>query len=234
MPTSMSASRTPGWADSPARLPQSVTRGGRARRGGTTSRSSPNDGCSQRTRKNPSHAEAPLPFREAPSDGLAVHAWSRQASAPSAAPCGGANTYIQRAEATATSPGPRERAGLIDAPEIGPDIASRPTVPPIASAAASPTARVSVACDGDDDEHEEERQHDLPDQRLPVGAGWHCRANAAPRRRAVPAREPRPRARPRAEPLSRRRHDSHGKWRVSANAKETAGLRCAPETWPTA
>ena len=39
-----------------------------------------------------------------------------------------------------------ERAGLIEAPEIGPpNIASRPTVPPIAIAAASPTARVSVA-----------------------------------------------------------------------------------------
>jgi hypothetical protein len=41
---------------------------------------------------------------------------------------------------------PIERAGFIDAPVIGPpNIASSPTVPPIAIAAASPTARVSVA-----------------------------------------------------------------------------------------
>ena len=46
----------------------------------------------------------------------------------------------------ATTAGPIERAGFIDAPEIGPpNIASSPTVPPIAIAAASPTARVSVA-----------------------------------------------------------------------------------------
>jgi glycerol uptake facilitator-like aquaporin len=45
-----------------------------------------------------------------------------------------------------TSAGPSERAGFIEAPEIGPpNSASRPTVPPIAMAAASPTARVSVA-----------------------------------------------------------------------------------------
>ena len=42
--------------------------------------------------------------------------------------------------------GPIERIGFIDAPEIGPpNIASSPIVPPIAIAAASPTARVSVA-----------------------------------------------------------------------------------------
>jgi hypothetical protein len=42
--------------------------------------------------------------------------------------------------------GLNERAGFIDAPVIGPpNSASRPTVPPIASAAAAPTARVSVA-----------------------------------------------------------------------------------------
>ena len=45
-----------------------------------------------------------------------------------------------------TSAGPIERAGFIDAPEIGPpNNASSPTVAPIAIAAASPTARVSVA-----------------------------------------------------------------------------------------
>ena len=43
-------------------------------------------------------------------------------------------------------PGPSERIGFIDAPEIGPpNIASRPIVAAIAIAAASPTARVSVA-----------------------------------------------------------------------------------------
>src|SRR5881275_2305717 len=45
-----------------------------------------------------------------------------------------------------TSAGPSERIGFIEAPEIGPpNIASSPIVPPIAIAAASPTARVSVA-----------------------------------------------------------------------------------------
>ena len=45
-----------------------------------------------------------------------------------------------------TSAGPSERAGFIEAPVIGPpNSASRPTVPPIAIAAAAPTARVSVA-----------------------------------------------------------------------------------------
>ena len=44
------------------------------------------------------------------------------------------------------SAGPKLRAGFIDAPVIGPPkSASRPTVPPIASAAAAPTARASVA-----------------------------------------------------------------------------------------
>ena len=42
--------------------------------------------------------------------------------------------------------GPSERAGFIDAPVMEPpNIASSPTVPPIAIAAASPTACVSVA-----------------------------------------------------------------------------------------
>jgi hypothetical protein len=45
-----------------------------------------------------------------------------------------------------TSAGPSERIGFVEAPEIGPpNIASRAIVPPIAIAAASPTARVSVA-----------------------------------------------------------------------------------------
>ena len=26
----------------------------------------------------------------------------------------------------------------------------------------------------------------------------------------------------------------HGKWRVSAKPNDTAGLKCAPETWPSA
>ena len=44
------------------------------------------------------------------------------------------------------SAGPNERAGFIDAPVTGPpNSASSPTVPPIAIAAAAPTARVSVA-----------------------------------------------------------------------------------------
>ena len=67
-------------------------------------------------------------------------------------------------------PGPSERAGFIEAPVIGPpNIASRPTVPPTAIAAASPTARVSVAT-ANDHEHEEEGEDRLPEERLAVGA----------------------------------------------------------------
>ena len=33
-------------------------------------------------------------------------------------------------------------------------------------------------------------------------------------------------------PVADRR--GQGKWRVSANEKVTAGLKCAPEMWPTA
>ncbi|HEU4977747.1 MAG TPA: hypothetical protein VFT42_02525 [Solirubrobacteraceae bacterium] len=45
-----------------------------------------------------------------------------------------------------TSAGPNERAGFMLAPVTGPPTrASRPIVPPIAMAAAAPTARVSVA-----------------------------------------------------------------------------------------
>ena len=45
-----------------------------------------------------------------------------------------------------TRAGPIERAGFIEAPVTGPPKrASSPTVPPMAIAAAAPTARVSVA-----------------------------------------------------------------------------------------
>src|SRR3954462_12057340 len=48
-----------------------------------------------------------------------------------------------------TGAGPSERAGFIDAPEIGPpNIASRPTVPPIAIAAASPKVPTASARSG--------------------------------------------------------------------------------------
>jgi hypothetical protein len=62
--------------------------------------------------------------------------------------------------------------GFIDAPEIGPsNIASSPIVPPIAIAAASPTARVSVAI-GEDYEHQEGAHDKLPEERLRLRAGW--------------------------------------------------------------
>src|SRR5579862_4429100 len=69
------------------------------------------------------------------------------ASPPSEAPTTGARTYTQSAcRLPETRAGPSERIGFIEAPLIGPpNIASRPIVPPIAIAAASPTARVSVA-----------------------------------------------------------------------------------------
>jgi hypothetical protein len=49
-------------------------------------------------------------------------------------------------DAVRVPPGTWRGIGFIEAPVIGPaNIASRPIVPPIAIAAASPTARVSVA-----------------------------------------------------------------------------------------
>src|SRR5207248_4088482 len=66
---------------------------------------------------------------------------SWQASPPTDVPRTGATRYSQSAwRSPETSAGPSERMGFIDAPEIGPPtIASRPIVPPIAIAAASPT-----------------------------------------------------------------------------------------------
>ena len=64
--------------------------------------------------------------------------------------CGGSPELVLRGELLPPprriSPRlPNDRAGFIDVPVIGPpNSASRPTVPPIASAAAAPTARVSV------------------------------------------------------------------------------------------
>jgi hypothetical protein len=62
-------------------------------------------------------------------------------------PKSGASRYSQRAwSSPLTRAGPSERAGFIEAPEMRPPkMASSATVPPIAIAAASPTARVSVA-----------------------------------------------------------------------------------------
>ena len=63
-----------------------------------------------------------------------------------AAPTPGRRGRPRSSEVAGAIAGPSERAGFIEAPVIGPpNIASRPTVPPIAIAAASPTARVSVA-----------------------------------------------------------------------------------------
>src|SRR5579859_805261 len=82
---------------------------------------------------------------------MALHALAsrsqRYTSAPHAAPSSGAATYTHCAVHTpATRAGPSDRAGFIDAPEIGPaNSASNPTVAPMANAAACPTARVSVA-----------------------------------------------------------------------------------------
>src|SRR6185503_11233770 len=64
-----------------------------------------------------------------------------------AAPTNGAVRYTQRPlVGPPAMAGARLRAGFIDAPVIGPpNIASRPTVAPIAIAASCPWARVSVA-----------------------------------------------------------------------------------------
>src|SRR3954454_22240931 len=63
------------------------------------------------------------------------------------APKTGPTTYIQKSvHSPDASAGPNERAGFIDAPVTGPpNSASSPTAPPMAIAAAAPTARVSVA-----------------------------------------------------------------------------------------
>lgn len=77
-----------------------------------------------------------------------------------------------------------ERAGFIEAPLIGPPTnAPSATVPPIAIAAPWPTARVSVAT-ATNDQHQEEGQDDLPDERLDVAAGrlGHAQRYVAQRR----------------------------------------------------
>ena len=63
------------------------------------------------------------------------------------APTSGAARYTQmEVRSPDTIAGPSDRAGFMEAPVTGPpNIASSPTAPPIAIAAASPTARVSVA-----------------------------------------------------------------------------------------
>ena len=129
--------------------------------------------------------------------------------------------------------GPAERIGFIEAPLIGPPtIASRPIVPPIAIAAASPTARVSVAtarttnmrkklsttsqrndCASEPDGSVAPTCAMFPSEARRTAAAASAPANCAPQ--YAPARR-------------------HGKCRVSANANVTAPLKCAPETCPTA
>ena len=114
-----------------------------------------------------------------------------------------------------------------------PNIASRPTVPPIAIAAASPTARVSVAT-AMITNIRKKRQHQLPEERLPLRAGRQRRADVGDvAERGAQQRRSRERAGELRAPSSASAR-GHGKWRVSAKAKVTAGLKWAPEMWPTA
>src|SRR5688572_21577939 len=69
------------------------------------------------------------------------------ASTPATAPSSGPTRYTHwLVQVPETSAGPKLRAGFIDAPEAGPaNITSSSTTNPIASAAAWPAARTSVA-----------------------------------------------------------------------------------------
>jgi hypothetical protein len=78
-----------------------------------------------------------------------------------------------------TSAGPSERAGFIDAPEIGPpNIASSAIVPPIAIAARL-TDGSRVGGDGHDHEHQEEAHDEFPEKRLPLRTRGERRADVA-------------------------------------------------------
>ena len=121
----------------------------------------------------------------------------------------------------------------VDVPEIGPpNIASRAIVPPIAIAAASPTARVSVATARITNMRKavmtSSKKNDCasePEERR-ADAGDVAEQGAQEEGREDGAREL---GRPVAE----------GAWPgkvalVSAKAKVTAPLKCAPEMCPTA
>ena len=106
-------------------------------------------------------------------------------------------------------------------------------MPPIAIAAASPTARVSVAT-ARITNIKMNAQHELPEERLRFRPGRQRRADV----RDVAergAQQQRGRESPRrAGPPSSRQRAATGSGGVSANASVTAALKWAPEMWPTA
>ena len=122
-----------------------------------------------------------------------------------------------------------ERIGFIDAPEIGPpNSASSAIVPPIAMAAASPAARVSVATARITNIRKASSRS--PNERLRVGAGRQCGADVrdVAERRTEHGRA----ASAPATVRPSRRPTDHGKCRVTANASVTAPFKCAPEMCP--
>ncbi len=141
-----------------------------------------------------------------------------------------------RSRASVRSPetraGPIERIGFIEAPEIGPpNIASRPIVPPIAIAAASPTARVSVATAMITNIRNavmttSQRNDCASEPEGSVAPTWAMLPSEALQQR---------RRRDRADELSPPVPDAarrSGKCRVSVNASVTAPLKCAPGDVP--
>src|SRR6185437_11736894 len=150
------------------------------------------------------------------------------------APRNGAVRYTQiEVNSAAAIAGPSERAGFIDAPVTGPpNIASSPTVAPIAIAAASPTARVSVATAMITNirKNDSTASHRKACPSDPLGS-------VAPRWATLPSDDRRTSAAAVAKGSCDAKQAATrevGKWRETANASVTAGLKCAPEMCPTA
>ena len=127
----------------------------------------------------------------------------------------------ERVQVPGDERGPSGAHGFIEAPEIGPpNRASRPIVPPTAIAAASPTARVSVAT---------AMITNIRNAVSTISQRNDCASDpdgrVAPTSAMFPS-EPRRTARPRRAPGELRAPvgdaRGHGKWRVSANASVTA------------
>src|SRR5450432_3516789 len=131
------------------------------------------------------------------------------------------------------SAGPKERAGFIDAPLIGPPhSASRAIVAPIASAASCPAARVSVATATITNINSPESSTSTPNDCHALPAG-----TVAPKFAMGPNNMLKVRAAATA-PISwlitYTATSRQGKCRVTAKAIVTAGLKCAPEMCPAA
>ena len=135
--------------------------------------------------------------------------------------------------ASPTSAGPSERAGFIDAPEIGPPImASKATTPPMATPARSPTSLAPTATPRITNIKRDVRTASSPRLWSAVPAGTVCPSVATPGKRSATTTL--------ATSAPATCAATYGQTRAPGNRPEaqkatvTAGLMWAPETSPTA